>query len=224
MRKHYRKKKSDTYSMYCVSPRITVSANSQMRIKDLDTDREYLNAYDEISGRWFCNLGCGFRYHRDAYDVLDECTTIINGYLTRKAPNDIVRKSQAVAWTYDYDQGVFGCDYELTEYSGGRKRKAQFSVGSVSMKDLDEIDPIDTAYDLEVSSPGIERELRIDAHIDACIGEQVEVRFFAPYEGKKSLEAVLLGRDGADILLEIEGAECRVARSLIAKLRTIFKF
>ena len=140
MRKHYRKKKSDTYSMYCVSPRITVSANSQMRIKDLDTDREYLNAYDEISGRWFCNLGCGFRYHRDAYDVLDECTTIINGYLTRKAPNDIVRKSQAVAWTYDYDQGVFGCDYELTEYSGGRKRKAQFSVGSVSMKDLDEID------------------------------------------------------------------------------------
>ena len=140
MRKHYRKKKSDTYSMYCVSPRITVSANSQMRIKDLDTDREYLNAYDEISGRWFCNLGCGFRYHRDAYDVLDECTTIINGYLTRKAPNDIVRKSQAVAWTYDYDQGVFGCDYELTEYGNGRKRKAQFSVGSVSMKDLDEID------------------------------------------------------------------------------------
>ena len=89
---------------------------------------------------------------------------------------------------------------------------------------LDEIDPIDTAYDLEVSSPGIERELRIDAHIDACIGEQVEVRFFAPYEGKKSLEAVLLGRDGADILLEIEGAERRVARSLIAKLHTIFKF
>ena len=89
---------------------------------------------------------------------------------------------------------------------------------------LDEIDPIDTAYDLEVSSPGIERELRIDAHIDACIGELVEVRFFAPYEGKKSLEAVLLGRDGADILLEIEGAECRVARNLIAKLHTIFKF
>ena len=109
-------------------------------MRDLDTDREYLDTYDEASGRWFCNLGCGFRYHRDAYDVLDECTTIINGYLTRKAPNDIVRKSQAVAWTYDYDQGVFGCDYELTEYGYGRKRKAQFSVGSVSMKDLDEID------------------------------------------------------------------------------------
>lgn len=89
---------------------------------------------------------------------------------------------------------------------------------------LDEIDPIDTAYDLEVSSPGIERELRTDAHIDACVGEPVEVRFFAPFEGKKSLEAVLLGRDGADVLLEIDGTERRVARSLIAKLRTIFEF
>ena len=89
---------------------------------------------------------------------------------------------------------------------------------------LDEIDPIDTAYDLEVSSPGIERELRTDAHIDACVGEPVEVRFFAPFEGKKSLEAVLLGRDGADVLLEIDGTERRVARNLIAKLRTIFEF
>ena len=89
---------------------------------------------------------------------------------------------------------------------------------------LDEIDPIDTAYDLEVSSPGIERELRTDAHIDACVGETVEVRFFAPFEGKKSLEAILLGRDGADVLLEIDGSECRVARNLIAKLRTIFEF
>lgn len=140
MRKNYKNKKVDTHTMYCVSPSITISANSQMRMRDLDTDREYLDTYDKASGRWFCGLGCGFRYHRDAYDVLDECTIIINGYLARRAPNDIVRKSQAVAWTYDYDQGVFGCDYELTEYRDGLKRKAQFSVGSASMKDLDKID------------------------------------------------------------------------------------
>jgi ribosome maturation factor RimP len=47
---------------------------------------------------------------------------------------------------------------------------------------LDEIDPIDVAYDLEVSSPGIERDLRTDFHIDACLGERVELRFFAPFE------------------------------------------
>lgn len=89
---------------------------------------------------------------------------------------------------------------------------------------LDEIDPIDTAYDLEVSSPGIERELRTDAHIDAYLGETVEVRFYAPFEGQKSLEAVLVGREGEDLLLEIGGQVRPIARSLIAKLRTVFEF
>jgi len=90
---------------------------------------------------------------------------------------------------------------------------------------LDEMDPIDTAYDLEVSSPGIERELRTDAHIDACIGEQIEVRFFAPFEGKKSMEGILAGRNGSEeLLLEIDGAVRTLPRSAIAKMRTVFVF
>lgn len=90
---------------------------------------------------------------------------------------------------------------------------------------LDELDPIDTAYDLEVSSPGIERELRTDAHVDACVGERVEVRFFAPFEGKKSMEGFLMGRDEAgNILLELDGETRAVSRSLIAKMRTVFVF
>ena len=90
---------------------------------------------------------------------------------------------------------------------------------------LDEVDPIDTAYDLEVSSPGIERELRTDAHIDACIGETVEVRFFAPFEGKKSMEGVLAGRNGeTELLLEINGTVCALPRTAIAKINTVFEF
>ena len=89
---------------------------------------------------------------------------------------------------------------------------------------LDELDPIDTAYDLEVSSPGIERELRTDAHIDASIGEIVEARFFAPFEGKKSIEGVLAGREGADLLLEVNGTVCQIPRNVVAKLQTVFKF
>ena len=91
---------------------------------------------------------------------------------------------------------------------------------------LDEIDPIDTAYDLEVSSPGIERELRTDAHIDACIGETVEVRFFAPVDGQKSVEGVLLGRDEAsnDILLEVNGERKQLPRAGVAKMKTVFEF
>lgn len=89
---------------------------------------------------------------------------------------------------------------------------------------LDEIDPIEDAYDLEVSSPGIERDLRTDAHIDACVGEDVEVRFFAPFEGQKSLKGILAGREGDEVLVDVNGEMKRLPRNVIAKMRTVFEF
>ena len=90
---------------------------------------------------------------------------------------------------------------------------------------LDAIDPIEESYDLEVSSPGIERDLRTDAHIDASVGERVEVRFFAPVEGRKTVEGVLLGRDEAGaILMETDGAPRAFPRESVAKIRTVFEF
>ena len=89
---------------------------------------------------------------------------------------------------------------------------------------LDEIDPIDVAYDLEVSSPGIERDLRTDFHIDACLGERVELRFFAPFEGKKSADGILLGREDGTLLVEIGGEQKSFPRSAISKIRTVFEF
>ena len=91
---------------------------------------------------------------------------------------------------------------------------------------LDELDPRETASDLEVSSPGIERELRTDAHVDACIGERVEVRFFAPFEGQKTMEGVLCGREEESnaILLEVNGERRVLPRASIAKMQTVFEF
>jgi ribosome maturation factor RimP len=90
---------------------------------------------------------------------------------------------------------------------------------------LDEIDPIEDAYDLEVSSPGIERDLRTTAHIDACIGERVEARFFAPFEGIKQLEGILVGREGEEtVCIEVNGEEKKFPRSAISKLQTLFDF
>ncbi len=90
---------------------------------------------------------------------------------------------------------------------------------------LDELDPIEDAYDLEVSSPGIERDLRTNAHIDACTGEDVEVRFFAPFEGQKSMRGVLGGRVGEEaLLIRVGENELSIPRSVIAKIRTVFEF
>ena len=51
---------------------------------------------------------------------------------------------------------------------------------------LDEADPIEDAYHLEISSPGIERDLKTDMQINACEGWDVEVRLYAPIDGAKS--------------------------------------
>ncbi len=47
---------------------------------------------------------------------------------------------------------------------------------------LDEADPIQDSYCLEVSSAGLERDLVRDSHFDKYMGQDVEVKLFAPHE------------------------------------------
>jgi ribosome maturation factor RimP len=90
---------------------------------------------------------------------------------------------------------------------------------------LDEADPITDSYHLEVSSPGIERELKSDFHINACEGWQVEVRLYAPIDGSKSHIGELVGLDGeGNVVIEQEGGRRSFARTAIASLRTHYDF
>ena len=90
---------------------------------------------------------------------------------------------------------------------------------------LDEADPIEEAYHLEVSSPGIERDLRTDAHFAACVGEEVEVRLYAPADGAKvwTGELLPLGEDGSVRLLTAAG-EKAFPRAAVAAAKTVFRF
>ena len=90
---------------------------------------------------------------------------------------------------------------------------------------LDEADPIEGAYYLEVSSPGIERELRTEDHIYACEGWDVELRLFAPVDGTKVLRGVLGGLDDdGNVVLIVGEEEKRFPRAAVAKLQTVFDF
>ncbi len=92
---------------------------------------------------------------------------------------------------------------------------------------LDELDPIEGAYHLEVSSPGVERELKEDWQIDACEGWDVEARLYAPIDGSKSYLGVLKGLDaeGNVCILCVGESEVRVfARSAVASLKTRYQF
>ena len=90
---------------------------------------------------------------------------------------------------------------------------------------LDQHDPIPDQYLLEVSSPGIERELTRDEHFELCAGEKVEVRLFAPVEGSKVWTGILGGLDEEDrIAIEVGDNAYAFERSAVSKVKTIFDF
>ena len=90
---------------------------------------------------------------------------------------------------------------------------------------LDEADPIEGAYYLECTSPGIEREIKTDAHISMCLGEKVEIKLYAPKNGSKSFVGILLGLDEeGKVLVDISGERIAFERKEISKMHTVFDF
>ena len=57
---------------------------------------------------------------------------------------------------------------------------------------LDEHDPIVESYIFEVSSAGLERQLKKPAHFERFIGETVELKLYAPLDGSKIFSGELL--------------------------------
>lgn len=94
---------------------------------------------------------------------------------------------------------------------------------------LDEEDPIDSSYFLQVTSPGIERELTLPWHITACRGERVEVKLFAPIDGSRKYDGVLVGFDGEEsassaVTVDIGERVLAIPYEAISKMRTVFDF
>ncbi len=77
-------------------------------------------------------------------------------------------------------------------------------------KPLDEADPIEQSYCLEVSSPGIERELVRDAHFEACKGEKIKVKLIRAVDGQRDFGGILEDFDGHAITLRLEDGSAMV--------------
>ncbi|MBR2489009.1 MAG: ribosome maturation factor RimP [Clostridia bacterium] len=71
---------------------------------------------------------------------------------------------------------------------------------------IDEADPIDVPYYLEVCSPGIERELTRPQHFEQMLGETVKIRLYKAVDGKKEFIGVLKSA-GEKIVIESEGSD-----------------
>ena len=87
---------------------------------------------------------------------------------------------------------------------------------------LDEADPIEGFYYLEVSSPGVERELRLDEHILYSLGERVEAKLFTNKDGRKSYKGILKAFDGENITISEDDKDILFKKNEISKLTTVY--
>lgn len=90
---------------------------------------------------------------------------------------------------------------------------------------LDKENYIKEQYFLEISSPGIERVLRKDKHLEKNIGEEVNVKLFKKDEnGEKEYLGNLKEFNQNEIVLETEEQEVKIERKNISQIKTVYNW
>jgi ribosome maturation factor RimP len=122
---------------------------------------------------------------------------------------------------------------DLEVLGGGRRCVVRFFVdkpGGVTVSDLerlsqelgdqlDVLDALPSGYDLEVSSPGLDRELRKDRELRWALGKRVRVWTREPVDGVRDLSGELVEVGDADLTLAGESGWRRVPRGSLSKVR-----
>ncbi|WP_064749521.1 ribosome maturation factor RimP [Lysobacter antibioticus] len=86
---------------------------------------------------------------------------------------------------------------------------------------LDVEDPISGNYNLEVSSPGIDRPLFTIEHYRRFAGETAKVGLKLPHEGRRRLQGEILGVEGEQVAFAVDGVRFAVPFSNIDKGRIV---
>ena len=89
---------------------------------------------------------------------------------------------------------------------------------------LDEADPIEGSYVLEVSSAGADRVLKKEEHFQQFVGTEVEVRLYRPREGKKEFVGDLVSWADGNVTLTMAGEQVLFEKKEVAQVRLYPRF
>jgi len=132
-----------------------------------------------------------------------------------------------ILWDVDYSKE--GVDWNLTLFIDKEDTEVGIddcvAVHHAVDPIIDEADPIKDFYYLQISTAGIERELRRPEHFEYYTGKEIDIKFFAPYdmdgEKVKAVRAVLEKYENKIItinyggkLFDIDGAKCALVKSV----------
>ena len=90
---------------------------------------------------------------------------------------------------------------------------------------LDDYDfTLGAAYTLNVSSPGLDRPLKTSRDFDKALGQDVEIKLFAPEKGKKFFEGLLTDYDENTFTVKIVNETKKFDKNKVAKVNIAVKF
>lgn len=89
---------------------------------------------------------------------------------------------------------------------------------------LDVEDPLPGHYDLEVSSPGIDRPLVFPEHFERFTGQQIRIRLAEKLDGRRKLEGQLCGHVSGIITVEADGRRWEIPLHQIESARLVADF
>jgi ribosome maturation factor RimP len=146
--------------------------------------------------------------------------------------DEILDRVQRIAAPLAAQEGLELIDVDLGG-PGGRQTLRLFidKPGGVSLDDctsisravsaaLDVEDPLQGAYDLEVSSPGLDRPLKTPEHFQKFAGKRVRVKTFGPLpecENRKTFVGILQGYENGMIVVDVDGRSFRVPHAQVSK-------
>ncbi|MBQ2810416.1 MAG: ribosome maturation factor RimP [Clostridia bacterium] len=129
-----------------------------------------------------------------------------------------------IIWDVEYEK--IGAEYHLTitiDSENGIGIEDCEKMSRAIDPVLDEADPIKDEYHLDISSPGIERVIKTDFHLECCIGEVVIARLYAPINGQKAIVGTLVSYDSEKIVVNCD-EDIEIPRKAIAKMNIYFEF
>lgn len=89
---------------------------------------------------------------------------------------------------------------------------------------LDEADPIEGSYVLEVGSAGADRVLKKPEHFEAFLGSDVDVKLYRPRNGSKEFTGRLTHYGDGDVTIDMDGENAAFEKKEIAQVRLHVEF
>ena len=149
---------------------------------------------------------------------------------------DIERRTEELLTPIAQKHGTTVYDVEYVKEAGDWYLRAYIDKeGGVNINDcvdvnhalsdaLDVDDFIEEAYTLEVSSPGLGRQLKKDRHFENSLGQEVDLKTYKPVDGCKEFTGILKAFDADNVTITIQDTDKIFLRKDISVIRLSLDF